>query len=106
MSTIDNRSRTFSLCMSIDGFVRNERFPKGYTNVFMDNGRTLTPAEARTYLALEKAKGRKVIPMSAQCGNPCQHADNGCAGFDYSGGGCAGRFTEAAASQPPGGGEA
>jgi hypothetical protein len=57
-----------------------------------------TPAEARTFLALEKAKGRHVVPMSAECGNPCRHADNGCTGFDYGErGGCPGRYLGGAA---------
>lgn len=86
--------KTVSICMSIDGFVRNNRYPRDYENVFSDEGRTLTAAEARTYLAMEKAKGHKVIPCSAECGSPCKHADNGCTGFDYSGGGCAGRFSQ------------
>jgi hypothetical protein len=91
---IGDPPKTFSLCMNIDGFVRNERYPQGYTDLFTDgDGRTFTPEEARAYLAIEKAKGYKVIPMSGACGNPCEHADNGCTGFDYSGGGCAGRFT-------------
>ena len=87
------------MCMNIDGFVRNNRFPQGYSQMFSENGRTLSASEARTFLALEKAKGRKVIPCSAECGNPCKHADNGCTGFDYSGGGCPGRFTASQAAE-------
>jgi hypothetical protein len=80
--------------MNIDGFIRNNRYPRDY-NVFQDDdGRELSRAEARTFLALEKAKGRVVIPCSSECRNPCQHADNGCTGFDYAGGGCPGRYTE------------
>jgi hypothetical protein len=88
--------KTISLCMSIDGFVRNNRYPKDYKGLFSENGKTLSAAEARTFLALERAKGRVVIPCSSECRNPCKHADNGCSGFDYSGGGCPGRFTAAA----------
>lgn len=94
MSHPHNRSKTYSLSMNIDGFIRNNRYPRDY-NVFQDDdGRELSPAEARTYLALEKAKGRSVIPCSSECGNPCKHSENGCTGFDYSGGGCPGRYTE------------
>jgi hypothetical protein len=94
MSETENRTKRHSLSMNIDGFIRNCRYPRDY-NVFEDDdGRPLTPAEARTFLALEKAKGRKVIPCSSECGNPCKHADNGCTGFDYAGGGCPGRYTE------------
>jgi hypothetical protein len=43
---------------------------------------------------LEKAKGRHVIPMSAECGNPCKNAAKGCTGFDYGErGGCPGRYS-------------
>ncbi|MDR5736173.1 hypothetical protein QCE47_28065 [Caballeronia sp. LZ025] len=90
------RMRKFSMSMNIDGFIRNNRYPHDYRGVFQHgDGRAMGPAEARTYLALEKAKGRSVIPFSAACGNPCQHAENGCTGFDYNGGGCPGRYTEA-----------
>lgn len=87
-------SKTYSLSMNIDGFIRNNRYPRDYNVFEEDDGRPMTPAEARTFLTLEKAKGRVVIPCSSECGNPCQHADNGCAGFDYAGGGCPGRYTE------------
>lgn len=90
-----SRARTISLCMNIDGFIRNAPYPGGYKGLFVEDGKTLTPAEARTFLALEKAKGRVVIPCSSECGNPCKHSDNGCTGFDYSGGGCPGRFSGA-----------
>jgi len=93
--TIETRAKRFSLCMDIDGFVRNSRFPRDYRNLFRDDaGRTLALEEARAQLAIEKAKGREVIPMSAECGSPCQHAGSGCKGFDYSGGGCPGRYID------------
>ena len=90
----DGRSKTYSLSMNIDGFIRNNRYPRDYQGVFVEDGKTLNPLQARTFLALEKAKGRVVIPCSSECGNPCRHADNGCAGFDYAGGGCPGRYSE------------
>jgi hypothetical protein len=92
MSELTNRSKTYSLSMSIDGFIRNNRYPRDYKGLFTEDGKTLTPAEARTFLALEKAKGRKVIPCSSECGKPCQHENDGCTGFDYAGGGCPGRY--------------
>lgn len=94
MSDTENRSRTISLCMSIAGFIRNNRYPRDYEGLFNENGRELSAPEARTFLALEQAKGRVVIPCSSECGNPCKHADNGCTGFDYAGGGCPGRYTD------------
>ena len=88
---MDNKLRTYSLCMSIDGFIANNRYPRGYDIFEHDDGTPMKPAEALAFLTTEKAKGRKVIPCSAECSNPCKHADSGCAGFDYSGGGCGGR---------------
>ena len=86
-------STSYSMCMSIEGFMRNNRFPKGYDIFQQDDGTPMTPAEALAFLTTEKAKGRKVIPCSAECGNPCKHAS--CPGFDYSGSGCGGRKTGA-----------
>lgn len=86
--------KRYSMCLNIDGFVRNERYPQGYRDLFIDDdGRTMSPAEARTFLAVEKAKGRNVIPCG-ECSNPCKHADKGCTGFDYAGKGCAGYDVE------------
>lgn len=91
---LTSRPRTISLCMNVEGFMRQNRYPRGYDIFQNDDGTPLTPAEALTFLQLEKAKGHKVIPCSAECGNPCKHAENGCAGFDYGeGGGCPGRWS-------------
>lgn len=88
-------TRTIGLCMNVEGFMRNNRFPQDYRGVFQnDDGRTLDPHAARAFLRLELHKGHKVIPCNAECGNPCQHADRGCAGFDYAGGGCPGRESD------------
>jgi hypothetical protein len=79
-----------SMCLNIEGFMRNERYPQGY-NIFSDDkGKPMEPHEALQFLALEKAKGHKVIPCSAECGAPCTHKDKGCTGFDFSGSGCPG----------------
>ncbi len=84
-------TRTISLCMSIDGFLRNNRYPRDFNIFQTDDGKPMPPAAALAYLHTEKAIGHKVIPCSAQCGNPCKHPS--CAGFDYAGGGCPGRLT-------------
>lgn len=87
--------KTYSLCLKLDAFMKENKYPADYENLFIDSaGHTLTPQAALTFLAVEKAKGRKVIPMSDQCGRPCKHAGNGCTGFDYSGGGCPGRLVK------------
>lgn len=79
--------------MHIDGFISQSRYPEDYQGLLIENGRELTPAEARTFLALEKAKERIVIPCSGECANPCAHKASGCTGFDYAGGGCPGHYT-------------
>lgn len=90
---LDTTWRTFTMSMNVDGFIRHNRFPHDYEGVFeRDDGTPLSAAEARTFLAIEKSKGHKVIPCSSSCGNPCAHARDGCTGFDFSGGGCPGRM--------------
>lgn len=65
-------------CIDIRGFIKNNRFPKGYRGVFQhDDGTPMDPNEAREFLFDELAKGRKVIP----CG-PCDNFsyETGCGG--------------------------
>lgn len=90
----ESRARTYSMSMNVEGFMRNNRYPKGYDIFQRDDGTPLAPQKARAFLHGELAKGRKVIPCSSECGNPCGHANNGCTGFDYSGGGCPGRWSK------------
>lgn len=80
------------LCLSIEGFMRTAKWPKDYNCFEQEDGTPMTSVEALGFIATEKAKGRKLIPGSANCGNPCQHADNGCTGFDYHQGGCPGHY--------------
>lgn len=88
------RMKTTSMCMNIDGFMRQNKYPRGYDIFQKDDGAPISSAEALAYLTTEKAKGRAVIPCSKECGNPCKHSDNGCTGFDYSGAGCPGRYSD------------
>ena len=81
-------TKRYSLCLNIEGFMRAEKYPEGYTYFEHDDGSPMEPHEALEFLATAKAKGHKVIPFSADCGNPCKQP--GCTGFDYSGGGCPG----------------
>lgn len=84
-------TRRIYLCLNVRGFLRQSKFPKGYESVFSrDDGTELSPEQARDFLLDELSKGREVIPCSGKCGNPCQHANKGCTGFDYQGGGCPG----------------
>ncbi len=89
------RTRSYSMHMSIDGFMRNNKYPRDYGIFQKNDGTPLTAPEALTYLTTEKAKGHKVIPCSSRCGNPCKQAGQGCTGFDYAGGGCPGHFIDA-----------
>jgi hypothetical protein len=72
------------LCLNIRGFLSNSRFPKAYEGMFKhDDGRSMTPEEARETLYDELAKGHEVIPFGPVC-----------EGFDYGGGGCPGHIKE------------
>lgn len=102
---LENRSKTFHLSMHIDSFIAQSRYPDDYQNLMVQEGRDLTPAEARTFFALEKAKGRIVIPCSSECGNPCKHSDAGCTGFDHTGGGCPGHYSATRGSDTDKGGD-
>jgi hypothetical protein len=66
--------------LNVRGFLKNARFPRGYRGVFRhDDGRLMTPDEARNHLLDELARGHELIPVGA------------CDDFDYSaGGGCRG----------------
>lgn len=94
--TLEARNKTHSLCMNIEGFMRNNKYPKDYAIFERDDGTPMSPEEAMRYLLDEKDKGHKVIPCSGECGNPCKHSDNGCKGFDYGGAGCPGRYSKEA----------
>ncbi|UCF24103.1 MAG: hypothetical protein JSV72_00830 [Ralstonia sp.] len=87
--------RRYHLCLNIEEFLRSTKFPSGYLGMFRDDaGNELEPRAARDTLRIESMKGRKVIPMSKECGSPCKHSDAGCTDFDYSGGGCPGHLIE------------
>jgi hypothetical protein len=78
------------MCISIAGAMRNMEHavktrPTGPSD-FTDSNGTLSNSAAYANLAIEQAKGRKVLPMSNECGNPCPR---GCPGFNY-GVGCPG----------------
>lgn len=87
-----------SMCMNVEGFMQSNRFPRGYDIFQHDDGKPMPPDEALAFLVAEKARGHKVIPVSAQCRNPCTHANKGCDGFDYAGGGCPGYAVAAPAA--------
>lgn len=88
---LGSNSKTISICLDVDGFLRQNSFPDGYDIFQREDGTVLSPEEALTFLHMEKAMGHKVIPCSSECGNPCKHSDAGCTGFDYGGLGCPGR---------------
>ena len=71
------------MCLSVRGALMNwsdRQFDGVFTH---DDGRSMTPMEAKAALLDELAKGHEVIP----CGPVCD-------GFDYGGGGCPGHPDE------------
>lgn len=68
------------IALNVRGFLRNHPFPDGYRGVFKhDDGRPMSPNEARDHLLDELARGHELIPIGT------------CDNFDYSaGGGCRG----------------
>jgi|JI10StandDraft_1071094.scaffolds.fasta_scaffold900840_2 hypothetical protein len=87
--------RIFRLSMNIAEFMRCSSYPKDYEVFQADDGRPLPAEEAASFLVIEKARGRFLLPLSAECGNPCKHASAGCTGFDYGEqGGCPGRESD------------
>lgn len=75
-------SKSYHMCMNVRGFIRNTKFPRGYAGIFRhEDGRSMTPDEAREQLFNELAQGHEVIPCVSK---------GACDNFDYSGGGCQG----------------
>ena len=101
MST-EHGLKRYGLRMSIDGFLRHNRYPDDFDVFQAGDGRAMKPSEALAFLTTAKARGHTVIPCSAECGAPCPHEARGCTGFDYSGGGCPGYFVDAAAFREEG----
>ncbi|MNQ49922.1 hypothetical protein D3C85_638440 [compost metagenome] len=80
-------ARRFGIHLDIDGALRNLQYdainrPTG-PSVYNDKDGTLSNSAAYANLTIEKAKGRRCLPMSDKCGRPCP---SGCAGFDYQAG--------------------
>ena len=79
-------ARRFGVHLDIEGAMRNlkpmvEHRPTGPSNLFVDkDGNAISAATAYALLAVDKARGRKCLPMSEGCGVPCP---SGCAGFDF-----------------------
>lgn len=78
------------MCMNVEGAIKHhsKQSPKKWSGA-KSHGRKICNEEFVRYLFTEHAKGRKVIPMHAKCGNPCEESDN-CEGFDYVDAGCPG----------------
>lgn len=90
------RSKTISMCVEIDNFLRRQPFPRAYLGLLRrDDGTPVDPDEAAALLTIAKTKGHQVYPLSRTCGNPCPSQHLGCSGFDYAGGGCPGRYEDA-----------
>ena len=70
-------------CMDIEGFLTNTNFPRGFVGLLKhDDGRPMTPEEARTELFAQLRQGKRVIPMG-----PCDGFDfqTGCPGHEEAG---------------------
>ena len=77
------------MCMSVRGAIATIRNSRGEdTFLQQDDGTPLLRNEALQFLNLELAKGHNVIPVNDGCDNPCTR--KGCAGFNFSEGGCPG----------------
>lgn len=70
------------VCMDVRGALSDLKFPRDYRRMFKaDDGRTLSPDEARNALYDELAKGHEFIPTHPGCRNPC--TVSACKGFQY-----------------------
>ena len=68
------------MALNVRGFLSNTRFPSGYRGVFKhDDGRPMSPAEARDQLFDELARGHEMIPFGV-----CDSFDpkRGCLGHE------------------------
>ena len=79
-------SRIIHMALDVRGFLSTAKFPRDYTRMFKhDDGRSMTPEEAREQLFDELTRGHEMIPYGS------------CDNFDYSaGGGCRGHEKERA----------
>lgn len=95
MSTIDKTvPRTYSMCMSVRGGIRNLLAKRANAKTYMTDGagRALSRNEAINALMDELSKGRESLPMGKHCANPCPYKS--CPGFDYGAhGGCGGHIS-------------
>lgn len=89
--TTRSEGKIYSLSVGIDELIKTTPFPDGYIGLFTNDDGLMDPEAALAHLTIEKARGRRLIPVSAECGNPCQHQSNGCTGFDHIKSGCPGR---------------
>ena len=61
-------SRVTHCCLDLEGFLSTTRFPRGYVGVFRhDDGRPMSPQEARSTMFDQLRMGRKVIPVGPVC---------------------------------------
>lgn len=78
--------RRFGVALNIEVAMRDlkptvDYRPTAPSNLFMDkDGNPISASGAYAILAIEKVRGRKLLPLSPDCGNPCP---SGCSGFDF-----------------------
>lgn len=88
--------KIFHSAIDIAGFIKSAQFPRDFEGKFGNSelGRAMTAVEALTDLTLRRAAGERLIPISSHCSRQCQHADQGCTGFDASKRGCPGYYQD------------
>ncbi|MBN3851957.1 hypothetical protein G3N59_01065 [Paraburkholderia sp. Ac-20340] len=76
---ITSEARSFHLCLDVRGALTNWSL-KDFRGMFKDDdGRTMTPHEAKAALLEELSQGHNFIPMGGKCDN-FDHKEHGCMG--------------------------
>jgi hypothetical protein len=85
--------RRYSVCVDVRWAMLQLK-PGEPTHMKNSEGEPMDAAEAGMRLTLHLMRGHKVLPLSRECNNPCEHEEAGCTGFDFAGGGCPGHEVE------------
>lgn len=74
-------SRILHMALDIEGFLSNSTYPRDFQRMFKhDDGRSMTPQEARAELFRQIRMGRRLLPMTTACEG--FDYDTGCPGHD------------------------
>ncbi len=72
-------TKMYHLSLDIAGFMRNNRYPRDYNNMFEEKGRKLSPHEAHEMLLQAVREGKKLLPCD-DC--PTFDFQKGCPGHE------------------------